>query len=165
MDDYTSQNSERFWSKVDLSRADEEFACWEWAAGQNQRGYGRIMWQNHARGAHRIAYLLAFGEFPPGICVCHHCDNPCCCNPNHLFLGTHNDNMHDMYQKGRRIQVPSYGEKHGKHKLSDAQVADIRERYAQGSVSQDALAKEYDVSQRQIWRIVRLKQRKPSSSA
>ena len=92
---------ERFWAKVD-KRGDDE--CWMWTSTCNWRGYGRF-WIGYDRfAAHRIAWGLHYGEPPPAdLDVCHHCDNPGCVNPHHLFLGTARDNMQDASRKGRLI--------------------------------------------------------------
>lgn len=76
--------------------------CWLWTAGVGIGGYGRL-WcgAGLTRYAHRFSYELAFGPVPSGMFVCHRCDTPACVNPDHLFLGTHRDNMRDMQQKGR----------------------------------------------------------------
>lgn len=157
MADYTAKDVERFWSKVDLAKVDEEFACWEWTAYTNKSGYGTTWWRGHMKLAHRAVYELAFGEPPADLCVLHHCDRPSCCNPNHMFLGTNADNVRDKVQKGR--QFSPRGERHGSCKLSDALVAVIRQRYAQGGISQRQLAREFDVHQSQVWRIVNHKRR------
>ena len=70
--------------------------------GRTTRGYGRINWKNKAVYTHRLAYELKHGFIPQGMHVCHTCDNPLCCNTNHLFLGTHADNMKDMCLKNRQ---------------------------------------------------------------
>jgi len=88
---------ERFWSKVDVRGRDE---CWEWQAS-GSKGYGRLMMDGVTWGAHRLAFTLVKGRIPDGMCVLHSCDNPPCCNPAHLFIGTHADNMRDMAKKGR----------------------------------------------------------------
>lgn len=93
---------ERFWQRVDKRAPDE---CWEWIAGRTKAGYGYITAgprgsQRHVY-AHRLSYELAHGPIPDGKHVCHRCDNPPCCNPAHLRLGTHADNMADMKAKGR----------------------------------------------------------------
>ena len=95
--------SERFWSKVDRGGDDE---CWEWqaAAALTDPDYQYGAFGVPGRGpilSHRMAWELTHGEITEGLHVCHHCDNPPCCNPRHLFLGTRSDNMQDMLRKGR----------------------------------------------------------------
>ena len=87
-----------FWKKVKVGKDDE---CWEWLACKNKKGYGffRVNWI--LRRAHRFAWTVTYGKIPEGLFVCHRCDNPGCCNPKHLFLGTNTDNMVDMISKGR----------------------------------------------------------------
>jgi hypothetical protein len=78
--------------------------CWLWGGKKNACGYGVIVSGNispRAYGAHRVAWELAYGPIPKGKCVCHHCDTPACVRPDHLFLGTHKENMHDMIAKDR----------------------------------------------------------------
>lgn len=92
---------ERFWSKVATKGPDD---CWEWGAGIGANGYGKFRLSDPRReaGAHRMAWALAKGaEVPEGLCVLHKCDNPPCCNPAHLFLGTKGDNNRDRAEKGR----------------------------------------------------------------
>jgi len=100
--------------------------------------------------AHRIAWTLAHGEpIPPGLCVMYTCDNRACCNPDHLKLGTHDENMADMACKGRSVK----GEKHWSTYLSAEEVLQIRELYRSG-VSTSRLADEFGVVQGTIWNIV-----------
>lgn len=94
----SSPAAEKFWSKVDR-RGPEE--CWPWTGGCIKAGYGRICESGRDEYTHRYSWRLHFGEIPPGLEVCHKCDNPPCCNPAHLFVGTHRDNMHDALRKGR----------------------------------------------------------------
>jgi hypothetical protein len=81
--------------------------CWEWKLSRDRAGYGRLKIQLGARdkfrydSAHRFAYATLVGPIPDNLCVLHRCDNPPCCNPDHLFLGTNKDNMADMIAKGR----------------------------------------------------------------
>lgn len=88
-----------FWRKVSKGSEDQ---CWLWQAGVNNRGYGQLNMSGELLLAHRVSYSLKYGEIPKGLEVCHKCDNPTCCNPNHLFLGTHSDNMVDRLRKGRQ---------------------------------------------------------------
>jgi hypothetical protein len=91
---------ERFWKKVDKRSTDE---CWPWLGGKTTKGYGRARFAGtNARRAHRVAYLLTYGELPDSKLVMHSCDNPSCCNPAHLSLGDAWDNVWDMDRKGRR---------------------------------------------------------------
>lgn len=91
----------RLWAKVDKSGGDD--VCWEWQAKSviSSLNYGAINVDGKITVAHRVAWRLVNGEIPDGLFVCHKCDNPKCCNPNHLFLGTCSDNINDMCAKGR----------------------------------------------------------------
>lgn len=151
---------QRFWNKVDRSGGDD--ACWIWTARARFAGYGQIWWHGHVERAHRVAYELGRGPIPDGLFVLHSCDNPPCCNPAHLFLGTSKDNSDDMIQKGRDLHFR--GEQHGRCKLTDAQVAEIRERYAAGGVTQIQLGAEFGVAHSQISRIVTRKNRQDTAS-
>ena len=106
----------RFWAKVDRRGGNE---CWEWKGYRALLGYGRVKFRaGETQMSHRIAYLLANGEHPESMFVCHRCDNPPCCNPNHLFLGTHLDNMKDMAAKGRSGSNGVIGENHAKARFT-----------------------------------------------
>lgn len=112
---YTTKDIGRFWSKVKLpdviGGADQ---CWEWQASKNNGGYGTFRIGKIIVKAHRMAYQLSFETIPHGLAVLHKCDNPKCCNPTHLFLGTAADNIRDMDNKGRRGTAK--GERHGRRK-------------------------------------------------
>lgn len=135
---------QRFWEKVDR-KGDNE--CWEWQAYTcPSTGYGKFgVGHPKVIGAHRYSYELHHGAIPPGMVIMHSCDNPKCVNPNHLSAGTDADNLRDMVKKGRS----SAGEKCGTAKLSEANVVDIRERYARGEKTAK-LVDEFKVSRHQI---------------
>lgn len=94
--------------------------------------------------AHRAAYDILKGSVPANMCVCHTCDNPSCCNPDHLFLGTHADNRADQKAKGRTM----VGSKHHGSKLTEADVKKIRSLH--GQYPHTEIAKQYGVSDRTI---------------
>ena len=132
----------RFWQKVDKSGGDN--SCWEWKGSKHPKGYGCF---NARRGmtkiAHRIAYILTHGEIPSGKMVCHKCDNPSCCNPSHLFLGSASDNSSDMVIKGRS----PYGERQGHTSLTFREVLAIRRLHMTGKVMQKDLCEAFGVKQ------------------
>lgn len=134
----TEKLKSKFWPKVQQGSIDE---CWEWLGVRTARGYGRMRIGDHLVIAHRISYTIQHGEIPEGLFVCHKCDNPPCCNPAHLFLGTPLENAGDMVRKGRQTR----GEKHCRAKLTDEQVIEIRQRWA-ARPTQQQLADEYGIS-------------------
>lgn len=136
-----------FWKHVDVRQPDE---CWEWQGFRNSRGYGQCRHNKDQRVAHRWAWEITYGPIPRGILVCHHCDNPPCVNPAHLFLGTQRDNVRDMHAKGRDRIVfesdPPQGEKNANAKLTAAKVIAMRAEYAAGGITQKQLAERYGIS-------------------
>ncbi len=139
----------RFWDKVRKTND-----CWEWTAGSYTDGYGSFWLNGRSVHAHRLAWILINGDIPDGLCVCHHCDNPSCVNPDHLFLGTKADNNRDRDNKGRRGDCgQSPGENHAQAKLTDGQVISIRFQYENGD-SQPHIAAKYNISQSAVSLIV-----------
>ncbi len=137
----------RFWSKVDKSGGPD--ACWPWTAAQFHYGHGAFSFETRTWKAHRFAMLLE-GHDIEGTCCLHHCDNPPCCNPKHLYLGTQKDNCQDRERRGR--SNPQSGEKHWKTTLTTAQTREIRELRKDG-VKLRVLSARYGVAQSTISRI------------
>lgn len=177
--DFTPKQIASFWSRV--ARTDDD-ACWEWQ-GKRDRNYGVVTVYPNGKArsfrAHRVSYFLHHGSIPEGKLICHHCDNRACCNPSHLYAGSHSDNNHDTFNRGRKkgyLGTRFKGEDHPnrKHpermargsrctqsKLTEAKVKELRERYANGERIED-LAREYglhkntpyDIINRKKWRHV-----------
>jgi hypothetical protein len=139
--------------------------CWEWQRCLNDTGYGRFGFKHQTIASHRFsATYLAGLTLNTGDCVCHRCDNPACVNPDHLFVGSHSDNMRDMTAKGRNRYPNNKGMNHGASKLTDIQVKDIRLRVEHDrnyvgpkSGIQKRLSIEYSVSEDYVRRIVKRK--------
>lgn len=132
--------------------------CWEWNGSRTEKrgGYGQVSVGGRSgkvMKAHRLAYMRWVGEIPAGMFVCHHCDNPPCINPDHLFIGTNRDNHNDMTKKGRGfVPISLRGEKSNSAKLTEADVKTIRYKIATG-VSISQIGREYGVTKQAIWRI------------
>lgn len=127
--------------------------CWEWQFRKNACGYGTIKVKNKSELAHRISYTLLVGEIPKGVEVCHSCDNRCCVNPEHLWLGTHKENMQDRVNKGYTKGI-AQGEKNPREKLKETDIPVIRELYKMGYDSV-VLGAQYGVSSSTISSIIR----------
>jgi hypothetical protein len=128
------------WVETFMSRVEKSADCWLWKGNVNANGYGTCRTSGIVARAHRASWTLAHGEIPKGMQVLHRCDNPPCVNPDHLFLGTHIDNMIDKASKGR-----------ARRKLTADQ-----ERFIGGSVLKSTtLAMEFGVAERTIRNIRR----------
>lgn len=139
---------DRFLAKIDKNGPN---GCWLFTGARLPKkigGYGWAHWQGKRMGAHRIAYMLFKGEITEGLEVCHTCDNGPCCNPDHLFLGTHADNMGDCRAKGRY----THGEANKKSKLKEPQVREIIALKGSG-IHHDELGRRYGVGGSAIWNI------------
>lgn len=125
----TPKEIARFYPKIKTGLPDE---CWEWQGGRRPRRYGNWSVRRDKRtvqlAAHRVAFFLASSTDPHPLLVCHTCDNPPCCNPAHLFLGTVQDNSDDMKRKNRHHSPR--GSKCGSAKLTEAQILEIKEIFA-----------------------------------
>ncbi len=143
--------SDRFWSKVENSSG---ASCWQWLGIVDRYGYGRfyVKGEEKRTGAHRTAWLLCRGPVPKGMNVLHRCDNPGCVNPGHLFLGTQEDNMHDMDAKGRRGDIN--GEKNGLHKLTWDDIDWITVLANQAGWSTRVLAECNGLHRTAVWKIL-----------
>lgn len=135
----------RFEAKIDKSGS-----CWLWTASVAGKGYGQMKLpkQRKQEYSHRLAYLIYKGPIPEGVYVCHTCDTPRCCNPDHLFLGTSSDNHQDMKSKNRHLN----GTKNSSAKLTDDDVMKIRSCLVAG-MSQTKIALAFGVQQMAISRI------------
>jgi len=120
--------------------------CWEWQKGRGSNKYGHVSFSPYGRFlVHRIAYALGYGSTPGQLLVCHKCDNPRCCNPAHLFLGTCADNMADMRAKGRG----GVGEANSRAKLT----ASIVQAILDSDELQRILANRYGIAQTTVSQI------------
>lgn len=153
----SNQSTEsRFWSKVSQP-SDEE--CWPWLCSTNEKGYGQFWLNRKYTIAHRLAWCLTndvdYFTLPKIIFICHDCDNPGCCNPDHLFVGDSRTNQIDAFmKKRRRFQQQTnldgselfiaHGENNGMALLTDDKVREIRR--LNGSMSGAAIARRFGVS-------------------
>jgi len=132
--------TDRFWAKVSKASV-----CWIWTGALDKDGYGvfRTPLKSSDR-AHRVAFILAGGKIPHGMMVLHHCDNPSCVNPAHLYAGTHADNTKDAVDRKRMAagerngtrrhpEKLARGSRQGLSKLTESQVQDIRKLRKQGA--------------------------------
>jgi len=144
----SNYNLDRFWKNIDKQSDDK---CWNWIGKLSKGGYGNFWIKDLSDKAHRISWFINYGELPPKIFVCHHCDNRKCVNPKHLFLGTSSDNNKDRAKKGRSAKpiwcIP---------KLNNEQKEELIKRYLNGE-SQRKLAKFYNINQRLVWQIIHKK--------
>ena len=113
------------------------YGCWEWFRCRCKKGYGQISRGGKLFRAHRVAWSAWNGPVPKGLGVLHSCDNPPCCNPEHLRPGTQLDNMRDRALRGRTAR----GERHGRARYTSAQVLEVKRLLEEGWLSQRRIAK------------------------
>lgn len=131
---------DRFWQKVKKGRG-----CWEWTGSRaTNNGYGRHPIGSGHVIAHRFSWELHFGEIPKGKEVCHSCDNPGCVRPEHLYLGTHADNMQDMVKRGR-----------GTNRITEQDVREIKRLLGKGTFTQEQIADTFNISRGAVGHIKR----------
>jgi len=139
---------------------ENEKGCWEWNKYRDVGGYSKIMWTDPdgvvLKVGHRVSYSVFHGSFDTALYVCHKCDNRACINPEHLFLGTHQDNMDDKTAKGRPNGGQPPGSAHAMSRLTEEDVLDIRARCSAGE-TQKALADKYSLLPQYVWKIVHRK--------
>lgn len=134
-------------------KVNQETGCWEWQKVK-RNGYGRLMIGSRTDGtgksasAHRVSYELFHGDIPAGMEVCHKCDNPCCVNPEHLFVGSKQDNVDDRERKGRNN--PQSGSDNVFSKLTEEIVFSARVERAEKGTTFMELAKRFGVSKKTI---------------
>ena len=150
-------DKEAFWSKVDIKDTAKD--CWNWLGAKKPKGYGNLRANKQYLLAHRVSFELANGPIPNGFIVCHTCDNPSCCNPSHLMLGTNKSNSIDMLIKNRQKdkKYAAKGARNGMSKLNEEKVLAIRRDYKAGLKNQYELAEFYGVTQPAIGSILRNK--------
>ena len=124
----------------------DETGCWEWQGATLRGGYGNLRVDGKNCQTHRLSYEFYVGDIPKGMLVCHHCDNPSCCNPEHLFLGTYLDNAKDRNNKDRQAK----GETCAQSKLTEQDVLKIRALWDAGNISMRKIAKRYNMAYSQI---------------
>lgn len=136
----------RFWDKVDKNGPN---GCWVWTARPDGNGYGRFKLDDKSQYAHRVSWEWVNGPIPEGLCILHRCDNPLCVRSDHLFLGTHRDNVDDKVKKGRQAQ----GSANGRAKLNEDAVRWIRSLMNLGCPRTE-VAEVFAISRRLVCKIV-----------
>jgi hypothetical protein len=180
--------ADQFWQNVDRGGPVHPYTpelgrCWTWRKGKGPHGYGSVQFNGRTARANRVAWQLANGPIPDGMCVCHSCDNPPCCRPGHLYLDTNQGNMDDKVRKGRSYRPTgdrngarrhpenmTRGDRHWSRrcpervprgensvtaKLTESKVMVIRQRSENESMEQ--LAREYGVTKATIFKAVHRK--------
>lgn len=147
---YSPHAIARFWSKVEVL-TDKQ--CWNWKGGTIPQGYGSFWANGRNLRAHRVAWELFHNtRVPDGGVLCHHCDNPLCVNPHHLYVGTSKTNAQDREKRGRANRL--VGESSPRARITEAVVVEIRARYEPRKVTLLQLADEFGISFQHVSEIV-----------
>jgi len=128
-----------------LPRIEKTQTCWLWTGGRFNDGYGSVWYEGKSMGVHRLTYLLNKGSIPEGHVIRHACNTPLCVNPEHLEVGTHQDNINDKVRANRQAK----GGEHGRAKLTPEQAKEIR----CSPLSNPVLGKLYGVDRRTCYAI------------
>lgn len=134
-----------FWQRVAVKATSE---CWNWTGPASVYGYGIYSKNKVSMPSHRAAYEKTYGKIPLGMIIRHSCDNPLCCNPNHLLVGTHAQNVADKVSRGRQNR----GEKSWNHVLTDDIVKRIR-ALCKAGINQYSIAEKFGICQSSVSRI------------
>jgi Mor family transcriptional regulator len=141
-------DTDRFWRRINKTDS-----CWLWTGAKASMGYGVLRWLGKRVYAHRLVYELTYGPIPDGLFICHHCDNPPCCNPQHLYAGTQRDNMRDRDRRGRGLKGRSRKGKPTNAKIT-AEIAEaIRNEPATTRKDIKRIAEKYRLHWASIYRI------------
>ncbi len=152
------KRGQRFWAPATdrfsaaVTKLDAK-SCWPWRGGKNGDGYGAIKVNGVEMKAHRYAWILANGPIPDGLHVLHSCDNPPCCNPSHLFLGTIADNNRDRHAKGRSKNIFPKGSEHPRFKVSPEKAEEMLLLHQEGQ-PQRVIAERCGVSRGHVSKVL-----------
>lgn len=143
----------RFWEHVDQRGPDE---CWPWKGAGNRWGYGMCGYAGKQSNASRVAYIMIHGDIADRkLVVCHSCDNPICCNPIHLWLGTAGDNIRDCNAKKRRPYLTGAAHHRTTAKFSDDQVREMRRLHLEDGISKSEIGRRVGTDSSTVSKIVR----------
>jgi len=146
---FPAKDVARFWAGVGKAGPND---CWPWKRKARTRwGYGVIYMGGKYRNTHRVAFMLKGNAIPARRFVCHRCDNPPCCNPKHLFLGTHRVNQNDMARKDRSC----HGTRNGRARLTEKRAMRLRLDYDTGQYSIQDVADLYGISKATAFEVIR----------
>lgn len=135
-----------------IEKVEKTPTCWIWKGSKFTSGYGDLSFFPSERRAHRASWVIHYGKIPKGLHVLHKCDVKDCVNPEHLFLGTHRENMQDMVRKGRRPKI--FGTRHGMSKLTEKDILNIR-ALDKKSISRLEISKQFNITKENVGYIVR----------